>query len=95
MKLNMLDLQGQDESGTYRFFRVPEMATPLSVRLTDGNSYQLSVMDIGYWQGDESFVTAGGYESGMYEDGYCFVCVAYTVSAGTLVYGYDYFVPNE
>lgn len=57
MKLNMLDLQGQDESGTYRFFRVPEMATPLSVRLTDGNSYQLSVMDIGYWQGDESFVT--------------------------------------
>lgn len=95
MKLNMLDLQGQDESGTYRFFRVPEMATPYSIKLTDGNSYQLSVMDIGYFQDDESLVTAGGYESGMYEDGYCFVCVAYTVSAGTLVYGYDYFVPNE
>lgn len=57
MKINMLDLQGQDESGTYRFFRVPEMATPYSIKLTDGNSYQLSVMDIGYWQGDESFVT--------------------------------------
>lgn len=95
MKLNMLDLQGQDESGTYRFFRVPEMTTPYSVTLTDGNSYQISVMDIGYWQGDESFVTAGGYESGMYEDGSCFVMVAYTVSAGTLVYGYDYFIPNE
>lgn len=95
MKINMLDLQGQDESGTYRFFRVPEMATPYSIKLTDGNSYQLSVMDIGYFQNDESFVTAGGYESGMYEDGYCFVMVAYTVSAGYLCYGYDYFVPNE
>ena len=95
MKLNMLDLQGQDESGTYRFFRVPEMATPYSIKLTDGNSYQLSVMDIGYFQNDESFVTAGGYESGMYEDGYCFVMVAYTVSAGYLCYGYDYFIPNE
>lgn len=95
MKINMLDLQGQDESGTYRFFRVPEMATPYSVTLTDGNSYQISVMDIGYFQNDESFVTAGGYESGMYEDGYCFVMVAYTVSAGYLCYGYDYFVPNE
>ena len=95
MKLNMLDLQGQDESGTYRFFRVPEMATPYSIKLTDGNSYQLSVMDIGYFQDDESLVTAGGYESGMYEDGYCFVMVAYTVSAGYLCYGYDYFVPNE
>ena len=95
MKLNMLDLQGQDESGTYRFFRVPEMATPYSIKLTDGNSYQLSVMDIGYFQDNESLVTAGGYESGMYEDGYCFVMVAYTVSAGYLCYGYDYFVPNE
>lgn len=95
MKINMLDLQGQDESGTYRFFRVPEMATPYSIKLTDGNSYQLSVMDIGYFQDDESLVTAGGYESGMYEDGYCFVMVAYTVSAGYLCYGYDYFVPNE
>lgn len=95
MKINMLDLQGEDESGTYRFFRVPEMATPYSIKLTDGNSYQLSVMDIGYFQDDESLVTAGGYESGMYEDGYCFVMVAYTVSAGYLCYGYDYFVPNE
>lgn len=95
MKLNMLDLQGQDESGTYRFFRVPEMATPYSIKLTDGNSYQLSVMDFGYFQDDESLVTAGGYESGMYEDGYCFVMVAYTVSAGYLCYGYDYFIPNE
>lgn len=91
MKLNMLDLQGQDESGTYRFFRVPEMATPYSY----GSYGQISVMDIGYLQGDESFVTAGGYESGMYEDGSCFVMVAYTVSAGYLVYGYDYFIPNE
>lgn len=95
MKLNMLDLQGQDESGTYRFFRVPEMATPYSIKLTDGNSYQLSVMDFGYFKDDESLVTAGGYESGMYEDGYCFVMVAYTVSAGYLCYGYDYFIPNE
>lgn len=95
MKINLMGIQGEDANGPYEFFRVPEMETPLSVRLTDGNSYTVSVEDIGYWQGDESFVTAGGFESGMYEDGYCFVCVAYTVSAGTLVYGYDYFIPNE
>ena len=91
MKINMLDLQGEDAQGVYQFFRVPEMATPYSM----GDYGQISVMDIGYLQGDESFVTAGGYESGMYEDGYCFVMVAYTVSAGYLVYGYDFFVPNE
>lgn len=91
MKINMLDLHGQDDQGSYQFFRVPEMATPY----TYGNYGQISVKDIGYWQGDESFVTAGGYESGMYEDGYCFVMVAYTVSAGSLVYGYDFFIPNE
>lgn len=91
MKINMLDLHGQDDQGSYQFFRVPEMATPY----TYGNYGQISVKDIGYLQGDESFVTAGGYESGMYEDGYCFVMVAYTVSAGYLVYGYDFFIPNE
>lgn len=91
MKINLIGIQGEDASGPYQFFRVPEMATPYSY----GSYGQISVMDIGYLQGDESFVTAGGYESGMYEDGSCFVMVAYTVSAGYLVYGYDYFIPNE
>ena len=71
MKINLMGIQGEDANGPYEFFRVPEMATPYSVTLTDGNSYQIS------------------------EDGYCFVMVAYTVSAGYLVYGYDFFVPNE
>lgn len=91
LKINLIDYFNSDESGEYQYFRVPLTETPY----TFGNYGAISVSDIGYWQGDESFVTQRGYESGIYEDNNCFICVAYTVSAGYLCYGYDYFVPDN
>lgn len=87
MKINMLSKMGNDAGGEYQYFRVPVTATPYSL----SNYGEVSVQDIGYWQGNAAFVTDGGYESGMYADYSCFVYVAYCVSAGALGYGYDYF----
>ena len=81
---------GEDEDGEYNFFRVPSQ----TIGLNYGSYGAISVRDIGYWQGDDSFVTVGGYESGMYEDYSCFIFVQYFVSAGNLGYDYDYFVPD-
>ena len=91
LKINLIDYYGTNNNGDYQFFRVPNTKTPY----TYGNFGEVSVCDIGYWQGDESFVTQSGYESGMYTDKTCFIFVAYQVSAGALGYGFDYFIPNE
>lgn len=87
-----MDMKGQDNSGEeYTFFRIPEQATPYTF-----SSYgTVSLRDLGYWQGDDAYVTSYGYESGMYADGYCFLCLHYYVSAGNLGYGWDEFVPND
>lgn len=89
--INMLEQQGTDESGTYSFFRIPATATSWSY----GSYGTISVRDIGYWQGNDAYVTVGGYESGMYENYDCFLCIQYYVEAGYLSsggYGYDYFI---
>lgn len=92
MKINLLpDYQSEDEDGVYTYFRVPSMGTGLMY----GDYGEISVRDIGYWQNDDAFVTDHGFESGMYEDGYCFVYVQYYVSAGNLGYNYDFFVPGN
>lgn len=91
LKINLIDYFGSDNDGEYQFFRVPITKTPY----TFGNFGEVSVSDIGYWQGNESFVTQGGYESGMYANKTCFIFVAYQVSDGALGYGFDYFIPNE
>lgn len=90
VKINLLSLYGKNSSGTYTYFRVPEVETPW----TFGNYGAVSIKDIGYWQGSSSYVTDNGYESGMYDDYSCFIMVAYTVSAGSLAYGYDSFIPD-
>lgn len=90
LKLNLIDYQGSDDDGEYQFFRVPVTETPF----TYGNYGAVSLRDIGYWQGSDSYVTDYGYESGMYSDYSCFLCVQYFVSAGHLGYGYDYFIPD-
>lgn len=92
LKINILPgYSATDADGTYRYFRVSPQNTPF----TYGSYGQVYIRDIGYWQGSDAWVTENGYESGMYEDGYCFVSVQYYVSAGSLGYGYDEFVPNE
>jgi len=90
MKINMLTLTGNDEDGEYTFFRIPVAETPAIY----GNYGTVSVRDIGYWQGSDAWVTDNGYESGMYGDYYCFLFIQYFVSAGSLGYGYDFFVPD-
>lgn len=90
MKINMLTLTNTDADGEYTFFRIPVGDTPF----TYGNYGAVSYRDVGYWQGNDAFVTSGGYESGMYSDYYCFLCIQYFVSAGSLGYGYDEFYPD-
>ncbi|MDE6855748.1 MAG: hypothetical protein K2J34_04725 [Muribaculaceae bacterium] len=91
IKMDMLDIYGEDEDGKYRFFRVKQTATPWSY----GDYGTVSVRDIGYWQGNEAFVTSGGYESGLYEDGSAFFYLQWNVAAGNLGYNYSFFVPND
>ena len=91
LKLNILPgYTGKDENGEYRFFRVPDTETSISY----GDYGHIFVRDIGYWQGNDGFVTESGYESGMYEDGGCFLCLQYYVSAGSLGYDYDFFIAD-
>ena len=90
MKMQMLDLFGSDDDGDYQFFRIPETATPFEY----GEYGPISCRDIGYWQGNEAYVTEAGYESGMYEDKSCFFCIQYFVGAGSLGFGYCFFIPD-
>lgn len=91
--VNMLDQEGSDENGNYSFFRIPPTATCWSY----GSYGTINVRDVGYWQGNDAYVTVGGYESGMYENYDCFLCIQYYVEAGYLSsggYGYDYFIAD-
>ena len=49
---------------------------------------------IGYWQGDDSFITSAGYESGMYEDYSCFIYLQCHIGTNNYGYKYDYFIPE-
>lgn len=91
MKIQLLpDYVGKDGDGSYTYFRIPAVETPFSY----GSHGSVSVRDIGYWQGSEAWITANGYESGMYENYNCFFCIQYFVSAGNLGYDYEFFVPD-
>jgi hypothetical protein len=87
MKINLLDLTGRDADGEYTFFRVPVAETPFQY----GAYGAVSVRDVGYWRGDDAYVTEDGYESGMYADYTCFVLVQYF---GSRSIGYDMFAPD-
>ncbi|MBD5267458.1 MAG: hypothetical protein HDS41_04635 [Bacteroides sp.] len=92
LKINLLpDYTGKDTDGTYTFFRIAPQNTPF----TYGNYGTVFAQDIGYWQGNSAFVTDNGFESGMYDDYTCFLYLNMSVSAGSLGYGYEYFVPNQ
>ncbi|MBR1666652.1 MAG: hypothetical protein IJ693_00080 [Bacteroidaceae bacterium] len=91
LNITTLDLQGEDEDGVYTFLRVPQQGTGL----TYGDYGEIFVRDVGYWQGDDAYVTDYGYEGGMYEDYSCFLIAQFFVSAGNLGYNaYDYFIPE-
>lgn len=86
-----IDLSATDDDGTYQFARIPAQSTGL-IHSKYGS---LSIRDIGYWQGDGSWITEYGYESGIYEDYSCFLYGQYYVSAGSCGYQYEYFVPDN
>lgn len=98
MKIQLMpDYKGKDSGGdTYTFFRIPNTTTPY-MHATYG---EVSVRDVGYWQGSEAWITTNGYESGMYEDYYCFISAQYYCSGGSFGYGYkgnkslEYFIPD-
>ena len=83
--------RGQIVPTATSFFRIPEQKLPFTYS-TYGN---VSIRDVGFWQGDDAYVTENGYESGIYADGSCFICAQYYVSAGSLGLAmYDYFVAD-
>lgn len=83
--------EAEDAYGHYIYARVD----PQETGLTYGSYGGISVRDVGYWQGDDSWVTEGGYESCFYDNSYlCYMMVQYYVSAGSLGYGYDKFIPD-
>ena len=96
LKINLLSMKGKDSDGEYTYFRIPAQKTGMQF----GSYGDVSIRDVGYWQGDDSWITDNGYESGMYEDYFCFIMAQYYVSAGSLGYSagsgnnYDFFIPE-
>ena len=86
----LLGQKATDSYGTYTYARVAPQATGL----TYGSYGAVSVRDVGYWQGSDEWVTDYGYESCFYESYLCYMMVQYYVSAGSLGYGYDQYVPE-
>lgn len=88
----MPEYKATDDDGEYTFFRVPSQKTGLIY----GDYGEIGVRDVGYWQNDDAYVTEYEYESGMYADYSCFICVQYFVSAGNLGLAYyDLFSPTQ
>ncbi len=87
LKIELIDYKDTDADGEYQFFRIPATDTPF----TYGDYGTVYVRDIGYWY-SEAYVTEYGYESGMYEDYNCFLCIQYYVTAGNLGFTYDFFI---
>lgn len=92
LKINLLpDYTATDADGTYTFFRVKDQKIGVQYGGQD-----VAVRDVGYWQGDDSFITDGGYESGMYEDYTCFIKVQLHIGSSNYGYNYyDYFIPGN
>lgn len=86
-----LDKSATDDYGTYKYARIPVQSTGLSHKTYGA----ISVRDVGYWQGNDSYITDGGFESCLYENYTCFMYAQYYVSAGSLGYKYDKFVPDN
>lgn len=75
-----------DSYGRFKIVRVAAQNTPL----TFGSYGAVGVRDVATWQNNDGYI-----DNGMYADNSCFFWVQYFVSAGSLGYGYDEFVPND
>lgn len=91
LKFTKIENTGVDEGGKFNMIR--EEWQPIG--LNYGQFGPLYIQDIGYLQGDDSYVLAGGYHGGMYEDNSIFFFHAYCIGDGRYVgYNYEYFIPN-
>ncbi len=102
LKLTALpDYTAVDAGSTFVYCRIAPQNTPF-VHSTRGN---VSVRDIGYWQGDIGFITDGGYESGICIDGpdlnFAYISPQYYGPGGSIGYGFrgnaylEIFEPND
>ncbi|MBQ9547705.1 MAG: Ig domain-containing protein [Bacteroidales bacterium] len=82
------DLLTDDEGDRYYLIRVGTLATPFEY-----NSYgAVSARDVATWQGDDEYLQ----NSWFYPDlGYVQIYMSYFVTAGTLGYGLDKFIPYD
>jgi len=77
--------KGTDKTGNYEVVRVA--AQPIGYSY--GSYGEVSVRDVATWQNSDDYL-----DNQMYDNGYCYFWVQYFVSAGSLGYGYDEFVPD-
>lgn len=92
LKFTKIENSGVDDEGA-KFNKIRVQMQEIG--LNYGSYGPLYIQDIGYWQGDESFVLAGDYYGGMYEDNSIFFYHAYCISTGqALGYNYEYFIPD-
>lgn len=96
LKFTALDLGSTASDGsTFKYCRIANQSTGLSY----GDYGAIYVQDVGYWQGDDSYVLGGGFDncfyvSGPMENQLSFIPYYY-VSAGYLGYqAADVFVPD-
>ena len=85
LKFTGTGMKGTDADGNFEVVRVAAQPTGL----TYGKYGAVSVRDVATWQNTDDYL-----DNSMYEDGYCYFWVQYFVSAGSLGYGYDEFVPE-
>ncbi|HIY47403.1 MAG TPA: hypothetical protein IAA35_05115 [Candidatus Alistipes faecigallinarum] len=97
LKFTVLAQGGTASDGSgFKYCRITNQSTGLSY----GDYGIISVQDIGYWQGNDSFVLGGGFENYFYVSGprenQLSFTLYYYVSAGFLGYQKaDVFVPNN
>ncbi|MBR6699377.1 MAG: hypothetical protein IKL71_05085 [Bacteroidaceae bacterium] len=91
LKFTKIENSGVNEGGKFNMIRVQMQ----EIGLNFGEYGPLYIQDIGYWRGDDSFVLAGDFHGGMYEDNSIFFYHAYCISTGqALDYKKEYFIPD-
>lgn len=93
LQLRLTDKTGEDDNDKLQFMRVEPQTTPFTFS-TYGT---VSVRDLGYWQDDDSYAYDPSLGCFMYTDKYknvVNVAIQFFVSAGSLGYGWDMFMPE-
>jgi hypothetical protein len=91
LKFTLMGVQTSDDDGTIELCRIPAQNTPFSY----GSYGTVSVRDVAYWQGDDTYATSSSFSNKMWtSDHKCSFALQYYVSAGNLGYGRETFIPD-